>query len=285
MVVNMIATLKRTKEILNKYNLHAKKGYGQNFLIDPNVVNRIVDEAHIDKECGVIEIGPGIGSLTEVLVSSAKKVICYEIDKDMVDILNDNFKGCQNLKIIEKDFLKADLREDLDYFSDCKKVLVVSNLPYYITTPIVFKLLGEEVGINDFYFMVQKEVGERFSGKPKTKDYNSLSVAIMFQADSKILFNVSRNSFYPAPNVDSVIINIKKVQKDYKVNNKAEFLKFVQSIFSQRRKTLVNNLSVSCSLSKAEIEEKLEENGFKKTVRSEELEVSQIVNLYNIFRG
>ena len=281
----MIATLKRTKEILNKYNLHAKKGYGQNFLIDPNVVNRIVDEAHIDKECGVIEIGPGIGSLTEVLVSSAKKVICYEIDKDMVDILNDNFKGCQNLKIIEKDFLKADLREDLDYFSDCKKVLVVSNLPYYITTPIVFKLLGEEVGINDFYFMVQKEVGERFSGKPKTKDYNSLSVAIMFQADSKILFNVSRNSFYPAPNVDSVIINIKKVQKDYKVNNKAEFLKFVQSIFSQRRKTLVNNLSVSCSLSKAEIEEKLEENGFKKTVRSEELEVSQIVNLYNIFRG
>ena len=281
----MIATLKRTKEILNKYNLHAKKGYGQNFLIDPNVVNRIVDEAHIDKECGVIEIGPGIGSLTEVLVSSAKKVICYEIDKDMVDILNDNFKGCQNLKIIEKDFLKADLREDLDYFSDCKKVLVVSNLPYYITTPIVFKLLGEEAEINDFYFMVQKEVGERFSGKPKTKDYNSLSVAIMFQADSKILFNVSRNSFYPAPNVDSVIINIKKVQKDYKVNNKAEFLKFVQSIFSQRRKTLVNNLSVSCSLSKAEIEEKLEENGFKKTVRSEELEVSQIVNLYNIFRG
>ena len=284
MVIYMIATLNKTKEILNKYNLHAKKGFGQNFLVDSNVVNRIVLESKITKEDGVVEIGPGIGSLTEALSKSAKKVLCYEVDSDMVKILNENLKA-DNVKVVEKDFLKVDLRDDLDYFSYCKEIKVISNLPYYITAPIVFKLLESDVNIDDYYFMVQKEVGERFSGKPKSKDYNSLSVAIDFQACAKVVFNVSRNSFYPAPNVDSVIINIKKVKKDYSVNNKAEFLKFVQNIFSQRRKTLVNNISSSYGSSKNEITKMLVDNGYKETARSEELSTGEIVKLYKMFRG
>ena len=280
----MIATLKETRAILDKYNLHAKKGFGQNFLVDSNVVKRIVTDAGVTKTDGVIEIGPGIGSLTEVLSQNAKKVLCFEVDSDMVNILNENL-GRDNVKIIEKDFLKVDLNDYLEYFDDCKEIKVVSNLPYYITTPIVFKLLESDVNINDYYFMVQKEVGERFSGKPKTKDYNSLSVAIDFQASAKILFNVSRNSFYPAPNVDSVIINIHKEKKDYSVNNKAEFLKFVQNIFAQRRKTLVNNISNAYALNKEEIIKKLSDLNYLPTARSEELSTEEIVKLYNIFRG
>ncbi len=280
----MIATLKRTKEILDKYNLHAKKGYGQNFLVDSNIVKRIVSESNINKEDGVIEIGPGIGSLTEELLNRSKKVLCFEIDKDMIQILNDNLKS-GNLKIIEKDFLKVDFNKDLEFLSDCKEIKVVSNLPYYITTPILFKLLEADIEINEYYFMVQKEVGERFSGKPKTKDYNSLSVAIDYQATAKILFNVNRNSFYPSPNVDSVVIEVKKEKKDYRVNNKADFLKFVQNIFAQRRKTLVNNINQAYGLSKAEIIDILKNNGYKETTRSEELSTEEIVNLYNIFRG
>ena len=280
----MIATLKETRAILDKYNLHAKKGFGQNFLVDSNVVKRIVTDAGVTKTDGVIEIGPGIGSLTEVLSQNAKKVLCFEVDSDMVNILNENL-GRDNVKIIEKDFLKVNLNDYLEYFDDCKEIKVVSNLPYYITTPIVFKLLESDVNINDYYFMVQKEVGERFSGKPKTKDYNSLSVAIDFQASAKILFNVSRNSFYPAPNVDSVIINIHKEKKDYSVNNKAEFLKFVQNIFAQRRKTLVNNISNAYALNKEEIIKKLSDLNYLPTVRSEELSTEEIVKLYNIFRG
>lgn len=280
----MIATLKRTKEILDKYNLHAKKGYGQNFLVDSNIVKRIVSESNINKEDGVIEIGPGIGSLTEVLTESAKKVLCFEVDHDMVEILSENLK-VENLKIIEKDFLKVNFNKDLEFLSDCKEIKVVSNLPYYITTPIFFKLLEADIEINEYYFMVQKEVGERFSGKPKTKDYNSLSVAIDYQATAKILFNVNRNSFYPSPNVDSVVIEVKKEKKDYRVNNKADFLKFVQNIFAQRRKTLVNNINQAYGLSKAEIVDILKNNGYKETTRSEELSTEEIVNLYNVFRG
>lgn len=280
----MIASINKTKEILNKYNLHAKKGFGQNFLINSSIVKRIVSEAGIDKTIGVIEIGPGIGSLTEELAKCSNRVLCYEIDHDMVKILEENL-SFDNIKIIEKDFLKADIKEDIKYFEGLEEIKVVSNLPYYITTPIIFKLLELDLDINDFYFMVQKEVGERFTGTPKTKDYNSLTVAINFQAEANIKFNVSRESFYPNPNVDSVIINVKKVKKDYSVNNKANFLKFVQNIFLLRRKTLVNNISSAYGISKSEIGEKLKENGFLESVRSEELTIEDIVKLYKIFRS
>lgn len=278
----MIANLGTTKKILNKYNLQAKKKFGQNFLIDANIIEKIALVSDINKECGVIEIGPGIGSLTEKLCEKAKKVLCYEIDSDMINILNENLEY-DNFKIVNKDFLKVDLKDDLAYFSDCECVKVISNLPYYITTPIIFKLLEEKSCINEFYFMAQKEVGERLCGKVNTKDYNSLSVLIDFQANAHISFLVGRNSFYPSPNVDSAIIAIKKEDKNYGICDRDKFLKFVQNIFALRRKTFVNNMTNKYNISKEEIINILEKNGYKATLRSEELTTSEIVKLYNEF--
>lgn len=280
----MIANLNETKRILAKYELQAKKKFGQNFLIDGNIINRIVETSGVDKTCGVIEIGPGIGSLTEKLCEKAKKVLCYEIDPDMVVILKENLKK-DNLKIVEKDFLKVNIEDELGYFDDCDTVKVISNLPYYITTPIIFKLLEEKNRINDFYFMVQKEVGERLSGKVNTKDYNSLSVLIDFEANAKICFLVSRNCFYPSPNVDSVIINIIKEEKNYNIVNRKKFLRFVQNIFQLRRKTFVNNMNNQYGMNKEEVIKVLERHGYKPTLRSEELSIQEIVDLYNDFFG
>ena len=202
----MIGSITETKRILDKYNLQAKKKLGQNFLVDGNIIHKIIDQINLSKEDGVVEIGPGIGAMTEILLRQAEKVLCYEIDKDMVEVLSRELtKG--NLLIKQEDFLKADLISDLKNFKVNQRIVVVSNLPYYITTPIIFKLLEEETSIEEFYFMVQKEVGLRLTGKPKTKDYNSLSVLISFQAEANLLFEVKRNSFYPVPDVDSVIIS------------------------------------------------------------------------------
>lgn len=278
----MIANLATTKKILEKNNLQAKKKFGQNFLIDNNIIEKIISESKLDKTCGVIEIGPGIGSLTEKLCEKAKKVLCYEIDNDMINILNENLKY-DNYKIINEDFLKVDLNKDLNYFSDCDCVKVISNLPYYITTPIIFKLLEENNRVEDFYFMVQKEVGDRICGKKNTKDYNSLSVLIDFQANAHICFLVSRNSFYPAPNVDSAIINIKKEEKGYNVLDRNKFLKFVQNIFALRRKTFVNNMNSQYGFKKEEVIKILESLGYKATLRSEELDTKEIVDLFNLF--
>jgi 16S rRNA (adenine1518-N6/adenine1519-N6)-dimethyltransferase len=198
----MIGSITETKRILDKYNLQAKKKLGQNFLVDGNIIHKIIDQINLSKEDGVVEIGPGIGAMTEILLRQAEKVLCYEIDKDMVEVLSRELtKG--NLLIKQEDFLKADLISDLKNFKVNQRIVVVSNLPYYITTPIIFKLLEEETSIEEFYFMVQKEVGLRLTGKPKTKDYNSLSVLISFQAEANLLFEVKRNSFYPVPDVDS----------------------------------------------------------------------------------
>lgn len=278
----MIASVSKTKEILNKYNLRAKKQFGQNFLIDGNIIRRIVNTAGVNKTCGVIEIGPGIGALTEEIAKHAKKVLCYEIDSDMVKILNENLNA-DNVKIVLEDFLKADIEQSLKYFEDCDRVVVMSNLPYYITTPIIFKLLENENRIEDFYFMVQKEVGDRLTGKPKTKDYNSLSVLIDFQANANLEFMVSRKCFLPEPNVDSAIIHIKKVKKDYSVNNKANFLKFVQNIFALRRKTLVNNLSSQYGIKKEDSIDILKKLGYKETIRSEELLIDEMIKIYEEF--
>ncbi len=275
----------KTLEILDKYNIHAKKKYGQNFLIDSNIIAKIIKNAGIDNSCGVIEIGPGLGAMTEALCLNAKKVLCYEIDSDMVNILNDLLKF-DNLRIINSDFLKVDVSNtssDLEYFKDCKEIKVVSNLPYYITTPIIFKLLEGNNEIKDFYFMVQKEVGERISGKPNTKDYNSLSVLVDLESNTEMIFDVSKNCFYPVPNVNSTILHIKRVKKDYGVKNKAKFVKFVQDIFSMRRKTLINNISNRYSMKKEEIAKVLEKRGYPLTKRAEELSTREIIDLYNDF--
>lgn len=277
----MIGTKQRTLQILEQYNLHAKKAFGQNFLIDSNIINKIVDSADV-LSSGVIEIGPGLGAMTEVLTQKAKKVLAYEIDNDMVEILQNNIKA-NNFKILNVDFLKADLNKDLEFFDDCDRVVVVSNLPYYITTPIIFKLLASETRITEFYFMVQKEVAQRFTGKPNTKDYNSLSVLIQYRTNAKILFNVPRTCFHPAPDVESAIIKLVKVKRDYDIANEEKFISFVQNLFALRRKTIVNNLSSKYSFSKERISNVLIEEGFSDKARAEELDLSEIVKLYKAF--
>lgn len=271
-------------KLLNSQNLYAKKCFGQNFLIDKNILNKIVDISNVNKEDTIIEIGPGLGCLTEYLCLNAKKVICYEIDKDMVAILKENLMTkYDNLEIINIDFLKADLSK-YNCEETAKNYKVVANLPYYITTPIIFKLLAE-TKIPQYTFMVQKEVGERLTGKPSTKDYNSLSVAMEYKTNSKVVCKVSPNSFFPAPKVESALLLVKVLKNECDANFEANFLKFVQEIFVQRRKTIINNLNNKYGMDKAMLIKKFEENGININLRAETLTVSEILNLYNIIIG
>ena len=264
--------------------MYAKKHFGQNFLVDKNVLKKIVEISSITKEDTVIEIGPGMGCLTEFLCLNAKKVICYEIDNDMVKILEENLlTKYDNVKVINNDFLK----ESLEYYNNeeqCQNVKVVANLPYYITTPIIFKLLSE-TKIQQFTFMVQKEVGDRLTGKPSTKDYNALSVAMNFKTNSQLVCKVKPNSFYPAPNVDSALLLVKTKQTDCSANFEANFLKFAQEIFSQRRKTVVNNLNGKYGLNKTELNDLLIKNDININLRAETMTVAEIIDLYNIVVG
>lgn len=263
------------KEILNKYQIYAKKMYGQNFLLDKNVLEKIIKISNITKEDIVIEIGPGIGCLTEYLAINSKCVVAYEIDKDMVEILHDTLRCYNNVEIKHMDFMKADLSE----YQNVQNVKVVANLPYYITTAIITKLLLE-TKINNFTFMVQKEVGDRITGIPNTKDYNALSVIMKYMTNSYLASPVSRNCFYPVPNVESALLVVSRKKSDYTPKNEANFLKFIQNAFLQRRKTLINNLNQAYGINKSKLEEALNENQIKINCRAEELSDVQIFNIY-----
>lgn len=269
-----------TKQILEKYNIRAKKGYGQNFLINKAILEKIVKAASLTKDDYVIEIGPGLGTLTEFLCINSKKVLCYEIDSDMYSILQYTLKDYSNKDIILGDFLKQDVKKDIEkYLDGSKNVKVVANLPYYITTPIIFKLL-EIDNITEFTFMVQKEMGDRFTGTINTKDYNALSVYMAYFTNTIKAFNVTRANFMPSPNVDSVVLNSKISKKDLNLKSEEEFLKFVKAIFNQRRKTMVNNISSYYKISKAEIEEKLKDININISIRSEALSLEEIAFVY-----
>ena len=276
----MIGNLKTTIEILQKYNLYTKKKVGQNFLIDENVLNKIGEAASLDKETGVIEIGAGLGSLTEVLALKAKRVLAYDIDLDMIVVLNDVLSKYDNIIITHEDFLKVNLNEALKVFKDCKTVKVVSNLPYYITTPIIFKLLTDDVEISEYYFMVQKELAQRLTADINTKDYNALSVLMRYKTDTSILFDVSRNVFLPMPNVDSAFIKMALVKRELGIENEAHFGAYLQKIFASRRKTLVNNLNTAYGFNKEKLNTLIEEFGYDFRIRAENLSLEEIVKLY-----
>lgn len=277
----MISNKNTTIEILNRYGLFAKKKFGQNFLIDNNIVKKIVSTANIDKETGVIEIGPGIGAMTEILAMNAGKVLCYEIDEDMVKILSEVITN-DNVKVIHNDFLKVNILEDISYFKGLKRIVVVSNLPYYITTPIIFKLLDHSDVISSMYFMVQKEVCTRLTACEGNKDYGSLSVLIKLNGIAKQEFIVTRNCFYPAPNVDSAIVSIVISKDDCSLKNDPNFLKFVQNIFEQKRKTLYNNISSKYDVSKEKVYEVFKEIGLEESVRAEKLSLEKIIKIYEL---
>ena len=275
-------TKEQVKKILEQNDIIVKKQYGQNFLLDDNILKNIVKSAELKKDTNVIEIGPGLGFLTNYLQQATTNVLCYEIDEQMVEHLNElNY----NISIINDDFLKRNLNKDFkNIFDNSNNITLVANLPYYITTPILLKVLEETTRIDKMIVMMQTEVAKRLCGKPSTKDYNALSVLIQYFTNPRIIFNVSPKSFFPEPNVESSVVMIEKKEEPLlEVKNLDFFLKFNRNIFSQRRKTLYNNIQKAYNYDKGLIKKIIKENNLDESVRSEELDVSQIVKLANDF--
>lgn len=266
----------KVEKLLQDNNIKVKKKYGQNFLLDENVLKKIATSLDEKSRDNIIEIGPGLGFLTNELVSVSKKVVLYEIDDEMVKYLNT--LQYKNALICNIDILKVALDEEIKKHFGDSEVSLVSNLPYYITTPILTKFLTETSRVNKMIVMMQKEVAKRICGKPKTKDYNALSVFIQYYSNAKILFDVSPKSFYPAPDVDSSVVLIERKEIINKAKDDCLFNKFIKECFSQRRKTLINNLS---NYSKEKLKQILEIKGYKLSLRAEELSVDELVNLFN----
>lgn len=275
-----IGNKKFINENLNNNNLYAKKKFGQNFLTDQNILNSIVDVSNVTKDDLVIEIGPGLGSLTELLCERSGFVLAYEIDTDLIPVLKQNLNEYNNFEIINKDILEVDINTDIDkYKKNYNNVYLVSNLPYYITTPIILNTLSKTNKIKRYVMMMQEEVADRICGKPKTKDYNALSIAIKYRATSKKAIRVPRTVFIPEPNVDSavVVLDIYDTPK-YKADNEELFFEFIRDCFSMRRKTLLNNLN---KYNKELITNMLNSLNIKLNVRAEELEIEDFINMSN----
>ena len=276
-----IGTVNKTKEILEANGFFMKKKFGQNFLIDQNILSSIVSKSEINKNVNVIEIGPGIGSLTEHLLESANHVISYEIDNTLIPILTKQFAEYDNFTLINQDILKADIAADIkQYFNNDYPVYVVANLPYYITTPIIMHLLENVPEVKRYAVMVQLEVADRIVANKGGKDYNNLTIAINYRAKTYKAINVSRNVFMPKPNVDSAVVIFDLYdEKPYKVNNEKFFLELIKKAFANRRKTLVNNLNQGYNISKEDATSLIEELGLSSTVRSEALSIEQFTVL------
>ena len=276
--------INEVKQILNQYEATVKKQFGQNFLMDNNIINKICDVSNISKEVNVIEIGPGLGFLTEELKKRANKVMCYEIDADMVKVVTNRFGTDDNVIIKYQDFLKAKIDSDIENYLGDLPVIVVANLPYYITTAILVKILEESKYIKQMTVMMQLEVADRICGKPSTKDYNSLSVLMQYYTDCKLAIKVGAGCFYPEPNVDSAVVLVKyKEEIENKALDEEYFKKFNRIVFAQRRKTLSNNLKCGFGYSKDLIDEILLNNNISLTIRTEALSVNDIVKLSNDF--
>ncbi len=268
---------KEMSSFLNENSFNFKKKFGQNFIIDENIIENTLNLINLDKDTLVIEVGPGAGSLTYKLASRAKKVICYEIDTTLKEILSTNLHDFDNVDIIYEDFLKRDVLKDLAN-EDYKKLYVVANLPYYITTPIIEKFISDKIPVDKIVIMVQKEVGDRFKAVPKTKSYGSLTIYLNYYFDIKKLMNVSRNVFLPKPNVDSVIMEFSKKNTKYFVKDENLFFELIRKAFSQKRKTLRNNLK-DYDLEK--IEKVLNKYSFSLMTRAEELPIDVFVDIAN----
>lgn len=285
-MIERIATHKRTKEIINENSFLFKKRFGQNFLVDTNIINKIIEGSEITEDDLVIEIGTGIGSLTQGLLENAKQVIGIEIDKNLIPIVNETLKDYDNLTLINEDILKVDIAQVIKDagFTSAK---VVANLPYYITTPIIMNLLEQDLPIDSITVMVQKEVGHRMSAKNNTKEYGSLSVIVQYYCNATLVTNVPESCFMPKPNVTSCVINLKKHdEKPITVSDEKEFFAFVKMAFSQRRKTLVNCIfsSNKYDLSKVELGKLLEDNGFNPLLRGESLTIFELAEIFELLQ-
>jgi 16S rRNA (adenine1518-N6/adenine1519-N6)-dimethyltransferase len=271
-----------TFQILEKYNFNFQKKFGQNFLIDTNILEGIVKGAEITKDDCVLEIGPGIGTMTQYLCENAKFVIAVEIDKNLIPILNDTLSEYSNKVIINEDVLKLDINELTNKYNDGKPIKVVANLPYYITTPIIMGLFESHVPLDSITVMVQKEVADRMKVGPGTKDYGALSLAVQFYSRPDILMIVSANCFVPRPNVDSAVIKL-TLHKEMPVKVKNESLMFtlIRAAFNQRRKTMVNALTNAGinNVTKENVLSALEKMNLPATIRGEALTLAEFATL------
>ena len=265
-----------TIETIKKYNFAFQKRFGQNFLIDGHVIEKIIRAADISKDDVVLEIGPGIGTMTQYLAETAGKVYAVEIDKNLIPILEDTLSDYDNVTVINEDILKLDIGELIK--EEKGNLKVVANLPYYITTPIIMGLLENHIPAKSITVMVQKEVGDRFAAKPSSKEYNSLTVYLNYYFNIKKLFVVSRNVFVPKPNVDSIVIELSKKEDRLLLKNDDLFFKLVRDSFKYKRKNLRNNLK-EYDLSK--VEEVLKKHGYDLTIRAEALSLELFVEISN----
>ena len=277
-----------TIEILQKYNFNFQKKFGQNFLIDTSVLDRIIAAAEITKEDCVLEIGPGIGTMTQYLAESAGEVVAVEIDKNLIPILADTLSEYSNVTVINDDILKVDVNKIVEEKNGGKPVKVVANLPYYITTPIIMGLFENHVPLKSITIMVQKEVADRMQVGPGTKDYGALSLAVQYYAKPEIVANVPPNCFIPRPNVGSAVIRLTRYEKPpVQVNDEKRMFALIRASFNQRRKTLVNGLGNASELgvSKERVAAVLEEMQLSPTIRGEALTLEQFARLSNLLYG
>lgn len=277
-----LSNFKNTQEIIKKHNFSIQKKYGQNFLIDEHVLNKIIAAAELSKDDCVIEIGPGIGTMTERMAPECRHVTAIEIDKELIPILSETLSGFDNVDIINEDVLKVDLNKLIAERNDNKPVKVVANLPYYITTPIIMSLLENKIPIDTITVMVQKEVADRMMVGPGTKDYGALSLAVQYYAKPYIVANVPMNCFIPRPNVASAVIRL-TCHKEPPVTVKDEKLMFnlIRASFNQRRKTLINGISNFSGLSftKEQVAMALNSIGLSENIRGEALDLEKFAKL------
>ena len=278
-----IATPTRTKEILAKYGLKAKKSLGQNFIIDTNILRNIVDAGDVDKDTTVIEIGPGIGALTEQIAKQAKEVFAFEIDGRLLPVLDDTLSPYDNITIFHQDILQVDFKQfEEEHLSDASRIVVIANLPYYITTPIIMALLESDLPVQTMVLMMQKEVASRLEAKPSTKAYGSLSIALQYYTEVEVAFTVPRTVFMPQPNVESAIIRLDiRPEPIVKVKDQALFMKLVRASFQQRRKTIWNNLRKSLEFKEQEegLREAFVHSGIDPSRRGESLTIQEFAQL------
>jgi len=283
---NKLVDPKKTIETIQKYQFAFQKRFGQNFLIDSHVLDKIVNAAGITKEDCVLEIGPGIGTMTQYLAEHAGRVVAVEIDTNLLPILAETLKDYSNVTVINEDILKVDMNSLVEEYNNGRPIKVVANLPYYITTPIIMGLFESNVPIENITVMVQKEVADRMQGGPGSKDYGALSLAVQYYASPYIVANVPPNCFIPRPNVGSAVIRLTRYQEPpVQVKDAKLMFRLIRASFNQRRKTLQNGLNNSpeLSFSKEEIAAVIESLGLPAAVRGEALTLEQFAALANAF--
>lgn len=280
--MDRLSSHRKTKEVVDKHGFKFSKSLGQNFLIDDNVIDKILDGARLSEGDKIIEVGPGIGTLTREMGKIADKVVAIEIDKTLIPILKDTLDEFENIEVVNQDILKVDVQGLVNEKLSGGPVKLVANLPYYITTPIVMKFLEEDIPVTDIVVMVQKEVADRMNAGPGTKDYGALSIAVQYYCDTEIVAKAPRHMFIPQPNVDSTVIGLHvREEKKYKVDSEEVFFKTVKAAFGQRRKTLLNALGTLGFLDKDEIREVLQEANIDEKRRGETLSIEEFANLAN----